>query len=114
VTSEPGWFARFTDRLFRDTPLAQRETIALATMNRSGRVAHPRRTPERVRFSFPADLDDPSLVFLAWGPGGFERVEPPPLDASVTVSAAPLFVTDVLRPHLRRRATESGQLFTDP
>jgi hypothetical protein len=68
--------------------------------------------PESAVFTFPTDLDDPSLVFLAWGSRGFERVAAPQAQASLSVLAAPLFVADALRPHVRQRATEDDPLFS--
>jgi hypothetical protein len=109
LQTERGWFARFTDRLFRNVPLALGETVDLAAMSaRVGALTADGR-PESVVFSFPTDLDDPSLLFLEWGSHGFERVTPPRANASLTVPAAPFFVSDVLRPHIRQRAVEDDQ-----
>jgi hypothetical protein len=112
VRSERGWLARFADRLFRNRPLAAGETVDLAAMSARVDSLTPDGRPERVVFSFPTRLDDPSLLFLAWGSHGFERVTPPAAHASLTVPAAPLFVKDVLRPHLRKRATEDDGLLS--
>jgi hypothetical protein len=58
------------------------------------------------RFHFDHDLDDGSIELLAWGPRGFEPVEPPPVGASLTLPPAPLFLSDIMRPHVRHRPME--------
>jgi hypothetical protein len=112
VQSERGWFASATDRLFRSRPYALGDTVDLAAMTAHVASLTGDGRPARVDFSFPVDLDDPSLLFLSWGTRGFERVTPPPAHASLTVPAAPFFVADVMRPHIRQRAMEDDQVFT--
>jgi hypothetical protein len=106
---EGGWFSRFMDRLFRNSPLRLGDTIHLAAMSAQVRSLTPEGRPSTVQFTFPTDLDDPSLVFLSWGPRGFERVTPPVPGGLLTLAPAPLMVADLLRPHIRERAMEEDR-----
>lgn len=47
------------------------------------------RGPVRVEFRFDRDLDDPDLVFLAWGDGELERVRLPDIGGAVRVRHLP-------------------------
>jgi hypothetical protein len=104
-----GWFSRFMDRLYRNSPLRLGDTTHLAAMSAQVLSLTPEGRPSAVQFTFPTDVDDPSLVFLSWGPRGFERVTPPAPGGFLTLDAAPLVVADVLRPHIRERAVEDDR-----
>ncbi len=106
---ERGWFLRFTDRLFRSSPLRAGDTVRLEAMSAEVESLTRDGRPDAVRFTFPTDLDDPSLVLLSWGAHGFERITAPAPGARLTLPAAPLLVTDVLRPHIRERAVEDDR-----
>jgi hypothetical protein len=95
-----GWLSRFADRAFRKSPLRAGDTIDLAAM--SVRVESLTRDgrPSAVRFTFPTNLDDPSLVLLAWGARGLQRITPPAVGASLMVLPAPLQAADALRPRM--------------
>lgn len=101
---EGGWFSRFADRLFRNSPLRPGDTIRLEAMSAQVRSLTPEGRPAAVQFTFPTSIDDPSLLFLSWGRHGFERAIPPPPGGQLTVAAPPLLMADVLRPHIRERA----------
>jgi hypothetical protein len=106
---EAGWFSRFTDRLYRNTPLRLGDTIPLAAMSARVESLTGEGRPSAVEFTFPTNLDDRSLVFLSWGPRGFERVTPPAAGAHLTVDAAPFLVSDLFRPRIRERAMEEDR-----
>jgi hypothetical protein len=109
VESNQGWLSRFEDSLFRAPPQHPGETAQLDAMRATIESVTPDGRANKVRFDFPRDVDDASVVLLFWGAQGFEPVVPPPIAASVTVAPAPLFVTDVLRPHVRYRPIEGAR-----
>jgi hypothetical protein len=106
-----GWLAPLTGRAFRNDPLAVGEGADLASMSARVTSLTSDGRPDAVRFSFAQDLDDPSLVLLAWGTRGFERIVPP-AGRAVVVQPPPGLLPEVMRWHVRRRAFEDGQLFT--
>ncbi|HEX3771458.1 MAG TPA: hypothetical protein VHV30_11355 [Polyangiaceae bacterium] len=110
VHSERGWLEHVSDRIFRGEPLPAGSQVELAAM--SARVEGETKDgrPTDVVFRFPTRLEDPALVFLAWGERGFERVAPPLAGAKVSVPAAPFYTKDILRPHLRQRAVEDDAI----
>lgn len=101
-----GWFSRFADRLYRDSPLQLGDTVHLAAMSAQVTSLTRDGRPTVVRFQFPTAIDDPSLLFLAWGQHGFERVAPPAPGVDVTLPPPPLVMADVLKPHVFERAME--------
>jgi hypothetical protein len=103
VKSRRGWLARFTDRIFRGDPQHAGDQVHLAAMNAEVESVTADGRADAARFRFGHDVDDPSIVFLRWGAHGFESVEPPSPGATVTLPAAPLFLADVMRPHVRHR-----------
>jgi hypothetical protein len=109
VRPERGWLARFTDRIFRDSPLRPGDTVDLAAMTARVESLTPDGRPRAVEFSFPTDLDDPSLLILSWGSHGFERVVAPRSGTPLGVAPAPLLLADFLRPHIRERAVEDDR-----
>jgi hypothetical protein len=106
VSAAHGWLSRFTDRLFRGEPQREGETVSLAAMRAEVASVTPDGRATETRFHFDRDVDDGSIELLAWGPRGFEPVEAPPVGASLTLAAAPLFLSDVMRPHVRHRPME--------
>jgi hypothetical protein len=109
---QSGWFSRPEDRLFRDSPLHPGDVVELAAMRAQVEsVTHDER-PDAIRFEFPSDIGSPSILLLAWGPHGFERVAPPDPEGSLIVGPAPLLVADVMRPHIRERAVEDDRSST--
>jgi hypothetical protein len=109
VQSSGGWLSRFEDSLFRAPPQHPGEIARLDAMSATIESVTREGRADRVRFDFPRGVDDSSIVLLLWGAHGFEQVSPPPLAASLTLPPAPLFVTDLLRPHLRYRPTEDAR-----
>jgi hypothetical protein len=107
--AETGWLSRFTDRVYRSSPLQKGDPIRLAGMSAEVESLTRDGRPRAVRFTFPTDLDDPSLVLLSWGARGFERVTPPPPGGSLTLPAAPLLVADFFRARVRERAVEEDR-----
>jgi hypothetical protein len=101
-----GWLSRFADRLYRDSPLQRGDTVHLAAMSAQVVSLTPEGHPAVVSFQFPTAIDDPSLLLLAWGAHGFERVAPPAPGARVTLPPPPLLPADALRPHVLERAME--------
>jgi hypothetical protein len=95
-----GWLSRFADRAFRKGPMRAGETIDLAAMTARVESITGDGRPSSVRFTFPTNLDDPSLVLLAWGPHGLERITPPPPGGSLTLAPAPLVAADAFRPQV--------------
>jgi hypothetical protein len=108
--SQRGWLSRFTDRIFRAEPQQAGDTVHLEAMNAEVESVTADGRADAVRFGFGRALDDASsIVFLSWGANGFERVVPPRAGASLTLPAAPFFLADVMRPHVRHRAIEEEQ-----
>ncbi len=105
VRSERGWLYDTGDRAFRATPFRVGEVVELARMRVEVRGLTPDGRAGDVRFSFPANLEDPSLIFMVWGRHGLERVSPPSVGEATTVAAANLFLRSL--PRLPRRAIES-------
>jgi len=103
LRSQQGWLSRFTDRLFRDAPQHPGDTVRLAEMDAEVESVTADGRADAAKFRFKHDLNDPSLVFLAWGARGFETVQPPPPGASLTLSPAPFVLAGVMRPHVRNR-----------
>jgi hypothetical protein len=108
VQSDRGWLSRFEDSLFRAPPQQRGETSRLDAMRATVESVTPGGRANKVRFVFPRDVDDSSIVLLFWGAHGFEQVTPPPLGAGLQLPPAPLFVADVMRPHVRYRPIEGA------
>jgi hypothetical protein len=90
VRSELGWMHDIGDRASRATPFQLGEVADLARMHAEIRGLTPEGRPDDVRFSFPSELEDPSLTFMVWGPHGLERRNPPPIGETTTVSGVSL------------------------
>ena len=90
VRAPAGWLPNETDRAMRDTPFRQGEVVVLAGMRAEVREVLPDGRASLVRFTFPADLEDPSLVFLSYGRRGLEPFEPPAERGSVIVPIPPV------------------------
>jgi hypothetical protein len=107
VRSDTGWLAGEMDRGYRNSPFRSGEAVNLADMTAVVRELNADGRPETVEFSFAKALDDPSLVLLAWGTDGFERVSVPPT-GKMTLRPAELISGRTLRMHPRLRAIEAN------
>ncbi|HLK40767.1 MAG TPA: hypothetical protein VKU41_28635, partial [Polyangiaceae bacterium] len=92
VQAPAGWLPNETDRAMRVTVFRQGEVVALAGMRAEVREVLPDGRASLVRFTFPVDLEDRSLVFLSYGRRGLEPFEPPAVRSSVIVPIPPLIL----------------------
>ncbi len=91
VRSRAGWLHDIGDRGSRATPFRVGEVAELARMRAEVRELTPEGRPTDVLFSFPSDLEDPSLKFMVWGWHGLEGRAPPPVGETMTVGGVSLF-----------------------
>ena len=106
IRSKRGWLYDVGNRGGRSAPFRIGESVDLAQMRTQVRGLTEDGRADDVRFSFLSNLDDPSLIFMAWGSHGLERRAPPPVGGEMTVPKAPIFETAVLIPRLPQKATE--------
>jgi hypothetical protein len=106
LRSGKGWLAREMDRALRGNPMRAGDAVHLEAMNAEVQSVTADGRPDAVRFQFPTNLDDPSLLFLVWGVHGFEAIPPPAAGAGATLAPAPLLAPEVLKPHLRLHLVE--------
>ncbi len=106
VRPERGWLYDTGDRAFRGTPFRVGEVADLAQMRAEVRELTADGRADDVRFSFPSNLEDPSLIFMTWGRRGLERLALPPVGGVTTVPRASLFLHDGVVPPFPQRAIE--------
>ncbi len=109
VRTESGWMHDIGERGPRATPFRVGEVVELSRMRAEVRGLTPDGRADDVQFSFPSNLEDPSLVFMVWGAHGLERRTPPPIGEAMTVSGASLFrffLPGVTTPRFPEKAIE--------
>jgi hypothetical protein len=87
VTPESGLLSTTAERMLRSrtVPFAAGDRVELPGMAAQVEAITADGRPQRVRFDFDVDLDDPSLVWLRWDVLGFVPWQPPPVGGKETL-----------------------------
>ncbi len=87
VEPEGGMLSTTAERMLRSPslPFAVGDRVTLPGMVATVEATTSDGRPQRVRFDFAVDLDDPSLVWLRWDVLGFAPWSPPPVGGRETL-----------------------------
>jgi len=88
VTPESGLLSTTAERMLRSKtlPFAAGDRVSIPGMTAHVEAITSDGRPQRVRFDFDVDLDDPSLLWLRWDVLGFVPWIPPPVGGSETLA----------------------------
>ncbi len=100
-----GWQPGLLDATFRTAPFHVGERVDLERMSAEVRTVAA-SAADRVAFTFPVPLEDPSLVFMQWGVHGLEPFPLPHLEETTVVAAPPAVVSGGIRLGMKNRAIE--------
>lgn len=100
-----GWRPGILDATFRTTPSRVGERVDLQRMSAEV-LSLAASAADRVAFTFPVALEDPSLVFMAWGSRGPEPFALPREGETAVVGAPPPFVAGGIQVGMKDRAIE--------
>ena len=89
IEPEIGYYALPLDTLFRSSthPMTVGQQVVLKNMTAEVLSQTEDQRPLRVRFSFPLDLDDPSILLLKWDHDRFERFKMPKIGETVCLKS---------------------------
>jgi len=83
---DPRYLMSLFDLLYRDAaPMRLGERVELTGVSVEVTALTSDGRPAEARFRFDRALDDPSLLWLRWRDGVYDRFEPPPVGARVTL-----------------------------
>jgi hypothetical protein len=100
-----GWRPGLLESTFRTAPFRQGDRVDLEGMSVEVRTLAA-SAADRVVFTFPVALEDPSLVFLAWGAHGPEPFALPRPGETAVIAAPPALIPGGIQWAMKDRAIE--------
>jgi hypothetical protein len=106
VLQPKGWIPGLLNSTFRTGPFRLGEHLGLDRMSADVLGLTATGQADRVEFTFPVALEDPSLVFMTWGPHGLEPFAPPAVGETVRIDAPPPVLPRPVHVGIKNRAIE--------